>query len=72
MFYSGKDVAGNYYGSVLPAHRKKGVATAMTIKRMKMARDQGHNTVVAQCLDSSAGLYKRLGFQKTGMFTLFT
>lgn len=64
LLNSANGVAGNYFDWVVPNHRRKGIGSAMTLKRMQMAKESGKNFLVAQCMNTSSGLYQALGFKK--------
>jgi len=64
LLNSANGVAGNYFDWVVPNHRRKGIGSAMTLKRMQIAKDSGKQFIIAQCMSTSSGLYQALGFKK--------
>ena len=64
LLNSANGVAGNYFDWVVPNHRRKGIGSAMTLKRMQIAKESGKHFLVAQCMNTSSGLYQALGFKK--------
>jgi hypothetical protein len=71
MLRSSPMVAGNYFDWVLGEFRHKGINTAMVNMRMHLAKVWGHRFLVAQCMDSSRGLYEKLGFKRVCDIGLF-
>lgn len=59
-------LAGTYWGAVLPEHRKKGIATALTKCRMNFAKEKGFNRVHVQNAPSSINYCRRIGFKPVG------
>ncbi|ARN84260.1 hypothetical protein GQ61_01685 [Candidatus Nucleicultrix amoebiphila FS5] len=69
--YMQDDIAGCYWGAVLPDYRKKGLATLMLEKRLQVAQAQGCKKVVAQCLPSSKKIFQKSGFLHECDFALY-
>lgn len=55
--------AGNYWDSVIPQYRHRGIGSDMVKLRLEYAKTLGLQFVVAQCMDSSTRLYKKIGFE---------
>jgi GNAT superfamily N-acetyltransferase len=60
---------GLYGVATLAAHRRKGYGTAMTRRVLLEARDEGHTLAILQSSEQGQGVYARLGFQPTGLYT---
>ena len=58
------DTAGFYWDAVIPAMRRQGIGRAMIHERLALLRQINIRRVVAQCLESSAGIYQVCGFKK--------
>jgi ribosomal protein S18 acetylase RimI-like enzyme len=67
----GGGVVGLYNISTLPAHRRRGIGTAMTLHPLRDALKQGHRTAILQASTDGARLYPRLGFETFGTITEF-
>jgi ribosomal protein S18 acetylase RimI-like enzyme len=65
----GGGVAGLYNVATLVEHRRKGFATALTVKPLLDARDRGYRTAVLQASPDGEPVYRRVGFGVTGWFT---
>jgi ribosomal protein S18 acetylase RimI-like enzyme len=65
----GGGVAGLYGISTLEAHRRRGFGTAMTLRPLLDARDEGLETAILQASDAGAGVYRRIGFEEFGGIT---
>jgi hypothetical protein len=63
ILYITDNIAGCYYGGVIPEVRKQGIGTAMAIERMKFAKTIGCDMIVAQCLSTSLNVFLSLGFK---------
>jgi hypothetical protein len=61
-----RPVAGVYNVAVAPAWRRRGIATAITIRLLHLARDQG---AIGACLNATPDgqrVYQKLGFREAG------
>jgi hypothetical protein len=65
------DIAGCYGDRVLPEHREQGIDSKMVYHRQELAKLLGCSFIVAQCLDSSLGVYLKAGFQKGSPLALY-
>jgi ribosomal protein S18 acetylase RimI-like enzyme len=65
----GGGVVGLYNVSTRSAHRGKGIGTAMTVRPLLDAREEGYGTAVLQASEEGFPIYTRLGFEVTGSFT---
>ncbi|HEV2583496.1 MAG TPA: GNAT family N-acetyltransferase [Ktedonobacteraceae bacterium] len=61
LYHAG--VAGIYGISTIPAARRQGVATTMTLHALREARTTGYRVAVLSPTDMSEALYRRIGFQ---------
>jgi GNAT superfamily N-acetyltransferase len=59
----GGGVAGVYNVATPPAHRGRGIGSAMTTLAMRWARDHGYDTAVLGSSPKAVPLYERLGFR---------
>jgi GNAT superfamily N-acetyltransferase len=60
---------GLYNIATLAAHRRKGFGTALTLRPLLDAREEGHALAVLQASEQGQGVYARLGFKETGWYT---
>ena len=65
------DVAGCYWDCVLSDYRKQGIGLQMVYQRQDIAKSLGCSLIVAQCLDTSLGLYLKAGFAKGAPLALY-
>lgn len=61
--YLGAGVAGIYNVSTLPKARRQGVATALTLAALRMARDRGYRIGILHSSEMGHGAYRRIGFR---------
>jgi GNAT superfamily N-acetyltransferase len=64
-------IAGCYWDCVLPEFRQQGLGTIMIEQRKAIAKTHGCTHIVAQCLDSSVGIYQKAGFKKGENLALY-
>ncbi|HEU5378122.1 MAG TPA: GNAT family N-acetyltransferase [Ktedonobacteraceae bacterium] len=62
LFYAG--VAGIYGVSTLPGMRRRGIARAMVLHTIHVARHAGYRIVILSPTEMSEGIYRRLGFRE--------
>jgi GNAT superfamily N-acetyltransferase len=60
---------GLYNIATLEAHRRKGFGTALTLRPLLDAREEGHALAVLQASEQGQGVYAGLGFRETGRYT---
>jgi hypothetical protein len=65
------DIAGCYWDCVLQEYRRQGIGSEMVYHRQELAKLLGCSFIVAQCLDSSLGVYLKAGFQKGSPLALY-
>lgn len=69
--YLGAGVAGLYCVGVVPEARRQGIGAAITTAPLLLARDLGYRIGVLQASPMGEPVYRRLGFQEHGQFTLY-
>ncbi|GAA4419973.1 GNAT family N-acetyltransferase [Bremerella cremea] len=69
--YFGSSAGGIYNISVLPAYRRRGVATSLTLTLASLIEEQGYDLVTLCASAQAVSLYKRLGFGKFGEVNCF-
>lgn len=62
LFHAG--VAGIYGVATVPAARRRGIARALVLHAIEVARQEGYHIAVLSPTDMSAGIYSRLGFRE--------
>ncbi|MDW4550688.1 GNAT family N-acetyltransferase [Defluviimonas sp. D31] len=65
------DLAGVYAVATLPAARKLGIGTAMTLHAMAEGKRRGARHAVLQATEMGRPVYERLGFSKVHEYELF-
>lgn len=70
LFYAG--VAGLYGVATIPAVRRRGIARAMVLHAIDIARQAGYQIVVLSPTEMSEGIYRRLGFRAYTRIQHFT
>ena len=65
----GGGVAGLYNVCTPEAHRRRGFGSAMVLRSLLDAREHGYQTAVLQASEGGRGVYARLGFRATGVYT---
>lgn len=66
------NVAGIYYLSTDPCHRKKGYGTAMMEQLLVRAKNKGYHLATLQATKEGHSIYKRLGFVDIATYTEFS
>lgn len=66
LLYCGAGVAGLIGLGTLPAHRKKGIGSAMQLERLRIAREMGYHYAVLFASEMGYSPYLKLGFKDTG------
>ncbi len=61
LFYAG--VAGIYGVATIPAARRRGIARALVLHAIEIARQAGYQIVILSPTEMSEGIYRRLGFR---------
>jgi GNAT superfamily N-acetyltransferase len=62
LFHAG--VAGIYGVATVPAARRHGIARALVLHAIEVARQQGYHIAILSPTNMSAGIYSRLGFRE--------
>lgn len=62
LFHAG--VAGIYGVATVPQARRQGIARALVLRAIEVARQQGYRIVILSPTDLSEGIYQRLGFRE--------
>jgi ribosomal protein S18 acetylase RimI-like enzyme len=57
-------VAGIYNVATPPEHRRRGIATTMSLHALRTARSNGYRVAVLGSSDLGRGVYERLGFRE--------
>lgn len=69
--FFGAGVAGIEFISTLPDYRRQGIGAAMTLAALREARKQGYHVAVLTASPMGAPIYRRIGFQDYGTFSLY-
>lgn len=64
MFPSDADTIGFYSLATLEAHRGKGIASAMLLYALNLAKQSGYQQVILQASEDGLRIYEKLGFQQ--------
>jgi GNAT superfamily N-acetyltransferase len=64
-------VAGLYFVMTVPEERRRGIGSAITVRALLSARDQGYEVGVLQASEQGKGIYEALGFQELCQFELW-
>lgn len=64
--------AGVYYFAVPPRFRRRGVATAMMVEILRLARREGRSRIVLQATPAGVPFYRSVGFEPLGELPLFS
>jgi ribosomal protein S18 acetylase RimI-like enzyme len=68
--YDRHGVAGIYIVTTPPAHRRRGIGTAMTAAALLAGRDRGLATGILQATHDGEPVYRRMGFTTVGQYRL--
>ena len=66
LLYCGAGVAGLNGLGTRPAYRRQGIASAMQLERLRLARNMGYHYAVLTASEMGRSPYLKLGFQDTG------
>ncbi|HKD11030.1 MAG TPA: GNAT family N-acetyltransferase [Thermoanaerobaculia bacterium] len=66
-----RGAAGLYNVATEPAHRRKGIGSALTIHALRAARAEGETLAILQAAPAAERLYARLGFRPIGTILEF-
>ncbi len=64
-------VAGIHGVVTLPGARRHGLGAALTLKALRDAREMGYRIGVLQSSAMGLGVYRRLGFERYGTYTVY-
>ncbi|MFB9831280.1 GNAT family N-acetyltransferase [Actinoallomurus acaciae] len=67
----GADVAALYCIATDEAYRRRGVATALTLESLRVAREAGHDVATLQASSMGRPVYERIGFTTVSHYRLF-
>ena len=65
-------VAGIFIVTTPPAHRRRGIGTALTAAALLAGRDRGLRTGILQATPDGVPVYRRMGFTTVGEYRLMT
>ena len=69
--FAGEGVAALHHLVTLPAVRRQGIGTAMTLHVLRAARSLGYRVVVLTASPEGIGVYRRIGFQEYCWFSRY-
>ena len=67
----GTEVAALYCIATDPEHRRSGIATALTLAALRLAREAGRTVVTLQASAAGQPVYQRIGFETVGGYALY-
>ncbi|GAA2216020.1 GNAT family N-acetyltransferase [Nonomuraea monospora] len=67
----GTDVAALYCIAAHPDHRRRGIATALTLDALRIARNSGRRIATLQSSSEGEPVYRRIGFETVSHYRLF-
>ncbi|GIG02900.1 acetyltransferase [Catellatospora citrea] len=67
----GTDVAGIFCVATAPEYRRRGIATALTLEALRIARQSGRTVATLQASSDGEPVYRRLGFETVSRYRLF-
>jgi ribosomal protein S18 acetylase RimI-like enzyme len=67
----GTEVAALYCIATVASHRGAGIATALTLEALRLARESGRTIVTLQSSGSGQPVYERIGFETVTRYAFF-
>jgi ribosomal protein S18 acetylase RimI-like enzyme len=67
----GTEVAGLYCIATDAGHRRSGIATALTVEALRLARESGRTVATLQASSDGEPVYRRIGFETVSRYALF-
>lgn len=67
----GTEVAALYCIATVDGHRRAGIATALTLEALRLARESGRTIATLQSSSDGLPLYERIGFETVTRYGLF-
>jgi GNAT superfamily N-acetyltransferase len=65
------EVAGLYCIATDAGHRRSGIATALTVEALRLARESGRTVATLQASSDGEPVYRRIGFETVSRYALF-